>query len=145
MKECSKCTYTVTGNTLLAAVTVMQVVNTTCSQWPWRTQSSEFQAAGRVNVIFISSWDSLPLREREGKLGFVHTSIWATIARIRTRGKRLRQQPSAWTRTFEVIQDLHYQQREHTKKVKNQTQPNYTTKAPGAGPSNLSCPQEWGD
>lgn len=64
------CTYTVTGKTLLAAVTVMQVVNTTCSQWPCRTQSSEFQAAGRVKVMFISSWDSLPLRKRQGKLGF---------------------------------------------------------------------------
>lgn len=59
-----------TGKTLLAAVTVMQVVNTTCSQWPCRTQSSEFQAAGRVKVMFISSWDSLPLRKRQGELGF---------------------------------------------------------------------------
>lgn len=64
------CTHTVTGNTLLAAVTVMQVLNTTCSQWPCRTHSSEFQAAGRVKVMFISSWDSLPVRNTQGKLGF---------------------------------------------------------------------------
>lgn len=53
-------THTVTGKILLAAVMVMQVLNTTCSQWPCRTQSSEFQDMGRVNVMFISSWASRP-------------------------------------------------------------------------------------
>lgn len=67
------CTHTVTGNTLLAAVTVMQELNTTCSQWPCRTQSSEFQAAGRVKVMLISSWDSLPLGKTQGKL-----RVWVT-------------------------------------------------------------------
>lgn len=54
-------TYTVTGKTLLAAVMVIQVLKTICSQRPCRTQSSEFQATGRVKVMFISSWASLPL------------------------------------------------------------------------------------
>lgn len=39
---------------------VMQVLNTTCSQWPCRTHSSEFQDTGRVKVMFISSWASRP-------------------------------------------------------------------------------------
>lgn len=69
------CTYTVTGKTLLAAVTVMQELNTTCSQWPCRTQSSEFQAAGRVKVMLISSWDSLPLGKTQGKLSFWVTKV----------------------------------------------------------------------
>lgn len=55
-------THTVTGKILLAAVMVMQVLNTTCSQWPCSTQSSEFQDKGRVNVMFISSWASRPTR-----------------------------------------------------------------------------------
>lgn len=54
-------TYTVTGKTLLAAVMVIQVLKTICSQRPCRTHSSKFQATGRVNVMFISSWASLPL------------------------------------------------------------------------------------
>lgn len=53
-------THTVTGKILLAAVMVMQVLNTTCSQWPCSTQSSEFQDKGRVKVMFISSWASRP-------------------------------------------------------------------------------------
>lgn len=42
----------------------MQAVNTTCSQWPWRAQSSELQAVGRVKVMFISSWASVPVEEK---------------------------------------------------------------------------------
>lgn len=57
-------TYTVTGNTPGLAVRVMQAVNTTCSQWPWRAQSSELQAVGRVKVMFISSWASVPVEEK---------------------------------------------------------------------------------
>lgn len=53
-------THTVTGKILLAAVMVMQVLNTTCSQCPCSTQSSEFQDTGRVKVMFISSWASRP-------------------------------------------------------------------------------------
>lgn len=52
-----------TGKTPGAAVRVMHAVNTTCSQWPWRAQSSAFQAAGRVKVMLISSWASLPVEE----------------------------------------------------------------------------------
>lgn len=101
----------------------MQVENTTCSQWPWRTQSSEFQAAGRVKVILISSWASLPLRKRESKLVFFHKSNWATITRIRTTRKWRRQQPVPWICPFEVIQDLHYQRR-----AKRKLKPNQMTK-----------------
>lgn len=48
----------------------MQAVNTTCSQWLWRAQSSELQAAGRVKVMFISSWASLPMEEKSGWIYF---------------------------------------------------------------------------
>lgn len=57
-------THTVTGKILLAAEMVMQVLNTTCSQWPCSTQSSEFQDKGRVKVMFISSWASRPARKQ---------------------------------------------------------------------------------
>lgn len=60
MSQGGKPTHTVTGKILLAAVMVMQVLNTTCSQWPCSTQSSEFQDKGRVKVMFISSWASRP-------------------------------------------------------------------------------------
>lgn len=56
-------THTVTGKILLAAVMVMQVLNTTCSQCPCSTQSSEFQDKGSVNVMFISSWASRPKKQ----------------------------------------------------------------------------------
>lgn len=55
-------THTVTGKMLLAAVMVMHVLNTTCSQCPCSTQSSELQDKGSVNVMFISSWASRPAK-----------------------------------------------------------------------------------
>lgn len=58
-------THSVTGKMLLAAVMVMHVLNTTCSQWPCRTQSSELQDRGSVNVMFISSWASRPAETKE--------------------------------------------------------------------------------
>lgn len=61
-------THTVTGKILLAAVMVMQVLNTTCSQWPCSTQSSEFQDKGRVKVMFISSWASRPAQREHNRL-----------------------------------------------------------------------------
>lgn len=70
-----------TGKMLLAAVMVMQVLNTTCSQWPCSTQSSEFQETGRVKVMFISSCASRPKHRnipQVNSLAFLHLYCYET-------------------------------------------------------------------
>lgn len=65
-------THTVTGKMLLAAVMVMHVLNTTCSQCPCSTQSSELQDKGSVKVMFSSSWASRPAKTRQTQSSSVH-------------------------------------------------------------------------
>lgn len=81
-------THTVTGKILLAAVMVMQVLNTTCSQCPCSTHSSEFQDTGRVKVMFISSWASRPTtkqKKKTGHFGNDGTADYCTTDLIRDR------------------------------------------------------------
>lgn len=69
-------THTVTGKMLLAAVMVMQVLNTTCSQRPCSTQSSELQDNGSVNVMFISSCASRPeTRRKRSTMSLTETDV----------------------------------------------------------------------